>query len=138
MIADDGTQSVLLHRWAFPSAVSPDGRSVAVVLEEGDPPVRHLATVPIDGGPLRPIATNVDFEMSSLRWTPDGSGLTYVATRKGVGNLQLQLLTGAPPRQLTTFASDLIFDFAWSPAGDLLTARGRVASDVILIASAPR
>ena len=137
-IADDGTRSVLLRRRAFPSAVSPDGRSVAVVLEDGDPPVRHLATLPIDGGPLKQIATNVAFEMSSLRWMPDASGLTYVETRHGVGNLQLQSLTGAPPRQLTTFGSDLIFDFAWSPAGDLLAARGRMASDVVLIVSAPR
>ena len=59
-----------------------------------------------------------------------------LVTKNGVSNLWVQPRDGRPARPLTDFKSDLIFDFAWSPDGDLALSRGTVTSDVVLIKNA--
>ncbi|HXG64486.1 MAG TPA: hypothetical protein VNO70_05220 [Blastocatellia bacterium] len=69
-----------------------------------------------------------------LRWTPDGQALCYAADGDGVSNLWAQPLDGGPPRQLTHFTADRIFNFEWSPDGkQLACTRGAWAHDVVLI-----
>ncbi len=69
-----------------------------------------------------------------VRWTPDGRGIAYIATRGGVSNIWSQPLDGGSPKQLTDFKTDRIFSFDWSPDGKwLVLARGTETSDVILI-----
>ncbi len=134
-----GERVQLLARRSFPSVVSPDGRWVAMVLEDVEPrPARHFAVLPLAGGDPKIVARNVDFDSSSLRWTPDGKALTYALVRHGVGNIWRQPLDGAPPAQITNFKNDVIFDFAWAPNGDLLVARGPLTQNVVLIHNAPR
>lgn len=133
-----GARVELLRRRAFPSAVSPDGKSVAMVVEEQHPEaVRHFAVMPIDGLPAgeqpRVVARNVGFEDGFLRWTADGKSLSYVVTRRGVSNLWTQAVSGGEARQITRFTSDRIFDFGWSANGDLLMARGPVHRNVVLV-----
>jgi Tol biopolymer transport system component len=71
-----------------------------------------------------------------MRWAPDGKALDYILTRGGASNIWRQALAGGPPKQITNFQSDLIFDFAWSRDGkQLALARGSTSSDVILISS---
>jgi serine/threonine protein kinase len=53
-------------------------------------------------------------------------------TKNGVSNIWQQPLTGGPPKQITNFKSELIFDFQWSPDGSQLAlTRGSLTSDVI-------
>ena len=69
-----------------------------------------------------------------LRWTADGSGLTYINNQGGVSNIWMQPLAGGPPKQLTDFKSDMIFHFDWSRDGkQLALSRGIFTSDVILL-----
>jgi Tol biopolymer transport system component len=68
---------------------------------------------------------------SALRWSPDGTGLNYIVTDdQGTSNLWYQPLEEATPRRITSFEEDQVFDYAWSPDGNLLVClRGRTLSD---------
>jgi Tol biopolymer transport system component len=68
-----------------------------------------------------------------IQWTPDSRAIGYVNTVKGVSNIREQSLEGGAPKQVTHFTSGHIFNFAWSPKGDLALARGSQSSDVVLI-----
>ena len=50
----------------------------------------------------------------------------------------LQPIDGGPPRQVTRFISDRIFDYDVAPDGALVCARGAVVSDVVTIRGFPR
>ena len=51
-----------------------------------------------------------------------------------VGNFWVQPLAGGPPKQLTSFSSEIIQDFAFSADGkSMALLRGNVAKDVVLI-----
>jgi Tol biopolymer transport system component len=73
-------------------------------------------------------------DWDSLKWTPDSRALTYIATRNGASNLWLQPIDGGAARQLTTFQSQRIFRFAWSPDGESVVCdRGEDLKEIILI-----
>jgi Tol biopolymer transport system component len=91
--------------------LSPDGKSVAFLVEYGETsPVHKIAIVPLDAGPqpqvrlLDPHPAVAD----APKFTPDGNALVYPITQNGVGNLWLQPLDGSPGRQITNFKTDLI------------------------------
>jgi Tol biopolymer transport system component len=94
---------------------------------------RSLALLPSEGG--QPVKT-LPFTgpITKLRWTVDGRALVYGATRNGVTNLWAQPIDGSPPKQLTNFASELIFSFDLSRDGkQVAMSRGTQTSDVVLI-----
>ena len=91
-----------------------------VVIESASGQRRYSWDMPPDAG---------DFH-----WAPDGQAVDYVITRGVVSNLWRQRLTGGPAKQITDFKSGRIFKFGWSRDGkQLLTVRGDISSDVILI-----
>jgi Tol biopolymer transport system component len=52
----------------------------------------------------------------------------------GASQIWLQPVDGAPPRQVTKFASDSIYSWAWSSDGKRLAlSRGNTNSDAVLI-----
>jgi serine/threonine protein kinase len=127
-------------------AASPDGRFVACEYWDEQPTSQFkLAVIPLDGqGDFKTFDVPPTFAqsvhlMSVLRWTPDGSGLTYIDNQRGVSNIWCQPIDGSPPRQLTDFQSERIFWFDWSPDGKhLACARGVTTSDVVLIRDSAR
>jgi Tol biopolymer transport system component len=116
--------------------VSPDGKWIAFVYQEGSPvPVTKLAVAVASGGPLQ-FTSPLPIGAADLRWAPSGKALDYLLTRSGATNIWEQPLTNEAPRQVTNFPSGRIFGFAWSRDGkQLLVAKGTQASDVILISS---
>jgi Tol biopolymer transport system component len=93
----------------------------------------QLTVIPFDGG--HPIY-QFDWPplVSSPRWAPSGQSVEYALTKDGVSNIWEVELTGGPPKQVTNFKSDLIFDFNWSRDGrQLALTRGSQRSDVILL-----
>ncbi len=71
---------------------------------------------------------------NGLAFTPDGKGVVYLVREKGVDNLWLQPLDGAPHRQLTHLKKDKIFRFVFSPDGSKLAVEsGEVESDAVLL-----
>jgi Tol biopolymer transport system component len=72
-----------------------------------------------------------------LRWTPDGRTFAASDIRSGTPNLWSGPVMGAPTKQLTHFASGVIWDFGWSVDGKhIALARGTDQSDAVLFTSA--
>ncbi len=116
--------------------ISPDGKSIALAYAEGRPiPTDKFALVPVGGGALTNILP-APRSARGLDWSPDGKALQFALVRNGAANLWEQPLTGGPPKQVTNFTSDLIFDFRWTRDGKtLLLSRGTVNRDVILLSN---
>jgi Tol biopolymer transport system component len=115
-------------------SISPDGKWMARVTtaERMGRETMAFDIRNVDTWAVRPVPALKTWP-GSFRWSPDGRALTYVVTDKGVSNVWTWPLDGSPPRQVTQFTSDRIFDFAWSRRGDLVVSRGDESSDAILI-----
>jgi Tol biopolymer transport system component len=135
---DGGVSVRLSEKFLSRPSISPDGKLVACTYTDEQHPElpQRLAIVSSDQGEIvrvLDIATN-DYPM--FGWTADGSAVMYTRTRDGISNIYSRPLDGSPPKQVTDFNSDRIFQFAWSPDGkNLLCARGVETSDVVLISN---
>jgi Tol biopolymer transport system component len=119
-------------------AVSPDGRWIACFERTSQLPTdftRTVTVLPIDGGdPVIRFQTPPGrTSPRPLRWTPDGKGITYVLTHRGVSNLWTQPFPGGSPRAITDFHSQQIWGFDWTREGDLVYSRGDYVRDIVLI-----
>ncbi|HKP88029.1 MAG TPA: protein kinase [Blastocatellia bacterium] len=134
-VSIDGGEPVQLSdkTTALP-AVSPDGKLVACTYwEELLESPFVIGVVPIEGGPP---AKTFKLPQGPVRWTPDGSAITYINDQNGVSNIWMQPLAGGAPKQLTDFKSDRIYHFDWSRDGkQLAVSRGITTSDVVLISN---
>jgi eukaryotic-like serine/threonine-protein kinase len=118
---------------------SPDGKWITCLRVEAGQP--KLAILPFAGGaaiktfslPQGTLAWGTTGQGLHIHWTPDNRAVGFIRMVKGVTNIWEQPLAGGPPKQLTHFTSDQTFNFAWSPKGDLVLARGSYSSDVVLI-----
>jgi Tol biopolymer transport system component len=122
---------------AIAPAFSPDGKliscilpasakmtkaSIAVVTAEGGAPVSRFEVLPFA------------FIYNTARWTPDGQALVFPRTENHVINLWQQPVKDGPPRRLTTFNADTIFNFTYTHDGrHIILSRGRVVINVVLI-----
>jgi len=134
---DGGTPQKVSDLVGYKPTFSPDGKLVAFNYTEGTTTENfHLkiAVVPADGrAPLYTFNTDPR-QRSRIHFTPDGKGLAWPINEGGVGNIWVQLLAGGPPKQLTSFTSEIIQDFAFSADGkNMALLRGTVAKDVVLI-----
>ena len=70
---------------------------------------------------------------STIRFTPDHSGIAYVNV-SAEPNIWIQPLDGSAPRTFTQFTDGRsIFDFVWSSDGKgLAIARGTFSTDIVL------
>lgn len=134
---DGGEPFTLVSEWSTQPDVSPDGKQVACFARRNGATAWEIFVVPIDGGP--PSATfalpaTVEPEWPGLRWTPDGTGLTYVSTVQGISNVWRQALTGGEPKPLTDFKENRILFFDWSRNDrKLVLVRGSDTRDLILV-----
>lgn len=137
------TTESAVSRYALSTAlaVSGDGTRIAGLCMDFRRQKLAIYVIPAQGGePERTYdvpawtATN----RPSLRWTPDGRALSYIATTAETSNIWIQPIAGGPPRQLTNFAEGLIWAHAWAADGRLALARGRVNQDIVLITSESR
>jgi len=134
---DGGEPVPLTDKWTANPTVSPDGSLIACFYREGESnPTVKVAVIPFAGGdPVKVL--DIPYSVSGpagLRWTPDGRALTYIDTTGGVSNIWSLPLDGGPPKRLTEFKTDQIFQFDFSRDGkQLALSRGTQTSDVILI-----
>jgi eukaryotic-like serine/threonine-protein kinase len=134
--SDGNKLSLLAAKSPARAAISPDGKWIAYVFKEN--PVYKIAIIPSDGGqPVKVFGPPPGYLASVVRWGPNAHTLTYAATSKDdVTNLWTQPLSGGPPKQITSFGTESIADFAWSPDGKYLAiARGHWASDAVMISN---
>jgi Tol biopolymer transport system component len=93
-----------------------------------------IAVISVEGGQVVKMFDIPGSFGRTIRWTTDGSALTYIDTRAGVSNIWLQSLAGGKQKPLTDFKDQRLFGFAWSRDGKRLAlSRGVVNSDVMLL-----
>jgi Tol biopolymer transport system component len=111
---------------------SADGKFLACLYMEPNSPWR-IAIFPIEGG--RPVKLFPFIQgASSLRWTPDGRGITYCENPIGPSKILIQPVDGSQPRILLEMETDRVYDFDWSPDGKSLACiRGIWARNIVLI-----
>lgn len=128
------TQVDSQDRWTVARDYSPDGKLIAYDdYGKGDVP-NQIVVLPATGGEPIYKFRLPQGNTTLVQWTPDGAGLDYFLTNKGVGNIWRQPLPKGPPRRVTNFTSGQIFSFDWSSDGKrLYVARGSISSDIVLI-----
>ena len=98
---------------------SPDGKQIAFVVRESmlakGTTNSDIYLVNADGSNLRQLTNNPAAD-THPRWSPDGTSLLFLSTRKEGQQAWLLPLLGGEPRQLTRFAAG-IGDPVWSPDG---------------------
>lgn len=111
---------------------SPDRTKVAFVTSvrgaDNRGPLRQLVLTP--GEPTRLFEMAADAGVT-LRFTPDGSGVSYAVREKGTTTIHIQPFDGSVTRRT---ASDQDLSGRLSPGGSTVAiARHRVDSDVVLL-----
>ncbi len=131
----DGGQAVQLTdaNLSVP-VVAPDGKMIACRYLDENTNTQKIAIISFQGGSPLKVFNIPIHNWQRIRWTHDGSALTYVDVRSGIGNIWSQPLDGGPTRQLTDFRADQIFSYDWSHDGEQLACeRGVETNDVVLI-----
>ena len=135
----DGGDSVRLsEKFLGHPSISADGKLVACTYIDEQQPQSppKIAIVSLERGEIVKILDRPPDSYPPYGWTADGSAVMYIRTRDGISNIYSRPLDGRPPKQVTDFNSDQIFQFAWSRDGkNLLCARGVETSDVVLISN---
>jgi eukaryotic-like serine/threonine-protein kinase len=122
-------------------SISPDGKFLAYVLAtvptpEDPYPQYKVAFLDLSVAGATPQLVDADERISSggLSFAPDGGAIAYPIRESGVDNLWVQPMRGSQGKQVTSFTSEQIFAFRWSPDGkSLALLRGHTDSDVVLI-----
>jgi Tol biopolymer transport system component len=81
--------------------VSPDGRTVSVVVNRGGGS-RELGILPVTGGDIRTLLSG-EFEISRPLFSPDGQSIVYRSDRGGSFDVWVVDVGGGAPRQLTNW-----------------------------------
>jgi len=138
---EGGTSERITDGISIRPTVSPDGKLVAFWHNDEKQTSRwRLKVVQLEGGAtfnIFDVAPTVQVQWDTpLRWSPDGHYLTYVDHAGGIDNIWGQPIEGGAPKQLTNLDDSRIFSFDWAKDGSLVTSRGVITSDVVLIKDA--
>jgi TolB protein len=131
---DGGDAVQLIDKYSNSAEVSPDGKWIICSYRKDDKSTWRYAIIPFEGGEPVKVFDLVG-KQGNFRWSPDGRSLNYLRdTQGGVTNVWSLPLDDKPPKQLTDFKTDQIYNFAWSADGkNLVLSRGTTTSDVVLI-----
>jgi serine/threonine protein kinase len=117
--------------------ISPDGRTLAfATVDHAAGHEERLALVSVASGEL---VKKVEFQRTRIglvHFSRDGKSIVYPIRENNADNLWQQPLDASSGKQLTSFKSEHIWDYHWSPDGSKLAlVRGHTDSDVVLIRS---
>jgi len=137
MPIDGGEPQRLFDGLATEPSYSYDGKYFAcIVLDEKTQRLNQIAIVPADGGAATnkleaPTSLNVG---SGPRWTPDGKGIAYLASRGEKTDMWIQPIDGGKPKQVTNFDMPAIVRREYSRDGkQIAIVRGEATSNAVLI-----
>ncbi len=118
-----------LIKEAHDPRISPDGRTVAYVLQEVDRAANTYAysiwLIGTNGRRHRRFTAGGRAGDFSPRWSPDGRTLAFLSGRAGKSQVFVIDLHGGEARQLTT-ASQGVAGFTWAPDGNSIAYISRV------------
>jgi TolB protein len=140
---DGGTPEKVTDGIAIRPAASPDGKFMSFWYnDEQQTSGWRLRVINFEGGTTFntfDVAATVQVQWDTpLRWSPDGKFVVYVDHAGGIDNLWGQPIEGGATKQLTKFEEGKIFAFDWLKDGSLVTSRGVITADVVLIKDAGR
>jgi serine/threonine protein kinase len=116
--------------------ISPDGAAALfdTQVQSGNIKEKIVEVATATGQVLREIHLEKPVDFYSLHYSRDGKAIVYAVRENGVDNLWSQPLDGSPGRLLTSFKSEHLGDFHWSPDGSkLAVVRGHTDSDIVLL-----
>ena len=118
--------------------ISPDGKTgILATFGHLGEHIEELKLISLDSGQVLKDMAFQRPRSGTLRFTHDGKAIVYSVRTAGVDNLWQQPLDGSAGKQITSFTSEHIGAFAWSPDGTKLgIIRGHTESDVVLIRDA--
>jgi eukaryotic-like serine/threonine-protein kinase len=130
-------------------AFSPDGRSLVALVDSVNPASNRAQPrlAILDVGASHPVLIKSlypdprivagSLHGGGARFSPDGKALIYAIKESGVGNLWTQPLNGSVGHAITSYTSDLVAQFRFSPGGKTLAIkRTHVTSDVVVLRAA--
>jgi eukaryotic-like serine/threonine-protein kinase len=142
---DGGDATVIAKGHMSTPAISPDGKSVAV-LYSADNAKKQLAIVGMDGGEIRNVYDLVPGTIfgrdggQKLTWTKDGRTILYPVLKDESLTLWAQAVvpqgtTPPPPKQVMNFGTEFAWgSFALSPDGkQVVFAHGQHVTDAVVI-----
>lgn len=137
MPVNGGEPTQLTSKYTYWPVVSPDSKFVGCGFTDEQPgSLPRIALLPIEGGEFTKTFDMPATASGPLHWSADGKAILYRDTRNSITNIWAQPVDGGPPRQLTDYKADQIFEFGWSRDGkQLALARGAVNSDAVLISN---
>ncbi len=130
---DGGKPTQLTNYYAIRPALSPDGRHIAFFYIANEK--WSIGIVSSDGGVIEQNFDVPDGVLDrTLRWSPDGQSLFYIANEGNVGNAWSLPLNGQLPKQVTKFNSHLLEDFVPTQHGKrIVVTRTVKLRDVVII-----
>jgi eukaryotic-like serine/threonine-protein kinase len=140
---EGGTPEKVTEGVAIRPTISPDGKLLAFWYNDEQENSRwRLKVIQFEGGAtfnIFEVAQTVQVNWDTpLHWSADGRYLTYVDHRGGIDNIWGHPIDGGAPKQLTDFEDGKILSFDWMKDGSLVTSRGVITSDVVLITDATK
>jgi Tol biopolymer transport system component/class 3 adenylate cyclase len=132
---DGGPFETVSEKWVFPVIdVSHDGKLLAYFSGQEIGVISSESGKVVKSFPPDAREGSSNGNSSCPRFTPDNKALAYTIHVGGVDNIWAQPIDGTKAYPITSFRSDEIMDFHWSPSGDKLgLVRGRTDSNVVLI-----
>jgi len=115
--------------------ISPDG-SVALfpTVSHAEGHKERLVEVSVDNGQVKREIPMQKSHTGRIQYAPDGKAIEYVVRENGVDNLWRQPLDGSAGKFETSYTSEHIGQFRWSPDEKRLAlVRGHTDSDIVLI-----
>jgi dipeptidyl aminopeptidase/acylaminoacyl peptidase len=112
--------------------VSPDGRSIAYIGFDDTPKAyeqAHIYVMPVNGGPARRIAPNLDRDINQIEWGPDGRSVIVGYEENGSATISRVGLDGSI-RPLTREAATFSYDRPYAGVGFSVAKNGAIAFTV--------
>ena len=117
-------------------SISPDNKVLAYAVDQvsGAETTESIALLNLESPTSPRMLTTHAHRSGGVQFTPDGKAVAYPIRENGVDSLWVQPLDGSAGHQITSFTSDQIDSFHWSPDGkNLALLRSHSESDVVLL-----
>ena len=131
---EGGTAQSIFETPPWSTDLAPDNKTLAVIDVTTSDQKRELVLYSVDDKKSVVVHGLDQRAQPPIRVMPDGKGVAYTVTQKGVDNVWVQPLDSKPFYQLTHFTADKFVTFRFSRDGSKIAfERGHTESDAVLL-----